>query len=346
MNSTVKLRSQHVQLTEQQHKATIAPSPQVSSQTTSAQRMYAPRTTGSAAGSYSASGVVLLRSQQQVTTSQVASQALGQVGRALQQMKRELTQSLATTSITLPVVSTRVEQHTRSIRQILNAATVDGRRVLDAQLNVQYEGEVTRTFTIPGVDLKRHRQQEERLRVEFPAQGTAILQFSPDTNNNILMQRMDRDLLPLGVRVSADASGQILFSARESSYQKMQQQVMVTGQGHRYPAGQPNLVRVQPNPQGVEDLTPVLKDRDSVRQTLASVNSYLRQVQQNSDDIKSYQKQLSETVLQGIDSEAQQASVADRLATVHLDEDGFTSTYKTLSAQANVHRQTVVALLM
>ena len=279
-----------------------------------------------------------------MTTSQVARQALGLVGKELQLMKRELTQSLGAADATLPAASELAAQRQGNIRQVLDSARVDGSRVLDAQLNVQYDGEPNRTFTIPGLNLTRHRQQDEMLRVDFSGQGSTILQFSSGTDDKTLVRQMDRALVPLGIRVKAGASGDILFSVSDSAYQKMQQQVMVTGQGHRYPAGQANLIKTQPEPEGVEDLTVALNNKESVRQTLASVNTYLRQVHQSLDTIRGYQDQLTGMVENStgiVDSE----TIQQKLAVVNPSAANFTSTYQALSAQANVPRHTVVALL-
>ncbi|WP_146194533.1 flagellin [Vibrio albus] len=347
MNSVVELRSPQVRITDQQNKATVLPPSNAGqSGATSSRVAHAGRPMTSATpGQYSASGVSLQRTQQQVTTSQVARQALGMIGKELQLMKRELTQSLSTASITLPVASERATQHQHTIRQILDGARVDGSRVLDTQLNVHYDREPNRTFTIPGLDLKRHRQQAELVRIEFPGQGTALLQFNPQVDDKRLARQMDRDLVPLGLRVQSDTAGQLLFSTSDGAYQKMQQQVMVTGQGHRYPAGQANLITTHPEPEGVEDLNVVLKSRDAVRQTLTGVNTWLRQVQQSVDTIKGHQSQLVASAEARPHSPSDTETIQKKLTVVSQARTHFTSTYQALSAQANVPRHTVVALL-
>lgn len=345
MNSAVELRSPQVRITDQQNKTSILPPSGAG--TSSLLRTAHPGRPGTSAasGHYSASGIALQQAQQQVTTSQVARQALGMIGKELQQMKRELTQSLSTASITLPVVSERAAQHQHTIRQILDGARADGSRVLDTQLNVHYDREPNRAFTIPGLDLKRHRQQAELVRIEFPGQGTALLQFDPQVDDKRLARQMDRELVPLGLRVQSDTAGQLLFSTSDGAYQKMQQQVMVTGQGHRYPAGQANPVSTRPEPEGVEDLNVVLKSRDAVRQTLTGVNTWLRQVQQSADTLKGHQSRLQASAEARSHSSADNGIIQQKLALVNQASTNFTSTYQALSAQANVPRHTVVALL-
>ena len=142
-------------------------------------------------------------------------------------------------------------------------------------------------------------------------------------------------------------SGSILFEARDNAYQQMQQKVMVTGEGHRFPAGQPNVLNLKSEPDGIAELGFDLASRDGMQQTIAKVNQHLRQVQTSLQEAKAFHGELN-TQMRSIQNKTAQLSVDD----VNAKLDGFvqksgefTSTFQALNAQANVRRHTVVALL-
>ena len=261
-------------------------------------------------GAYSVSKTLLVKGQQQVTTVQVAHQALQYVGRELFSMKKVLTKALNSHQSALPTTAQQVASMQKSIKQRLESATSDGRRVLDSQLRVQLEQEAARSFTVPGLNLSRQRHQNEQIRLDFPQTGTVIINFNSQVDDKQLVDQIDRSLIPLGMRAAASQEGELVFRAKNTDFTNMQQ-VMVTGQGHRYPAGQPNVVKLQPEPEGVEDWAVNLGNHGGTRQALGKVNQHLRQVQQSLDDIKAYQGELAKQMGAGQSSKQARRHTGD-----------------------------------
>ncbi|KLV09993.1 flagellin [Photobacterium ganghwense] len=348
VNATADVGPQSVRLAGQ-GQTTITPSAVTERSAAEVPATRPARMVSAPQGHFSVSKAVLAKGQHQATTVQVAQQALLQVGRELQSMKRVLAQSLSSQQPAPPSSNDKLAHSQQVIRHTLDSARTQEGRVLDAQLKVQLNGQAGRAFTIPGLNLTRLRHQAEQLRLDFPQAGAVTLQFDPRLDDKQLVRQLDRNLIPLGMRAAATDGGELVFKTTDSAYLQMHQQVLVTGQGHRYPAGQPNQIRLQPEPEGVEDLSISTAHRDGIRQTLSKVNLHLRQVQQSLDDIKAYQAQLAQQMEQQLERLGTQGDVAaaeGRLS--HLSAQfsgGFSATYQAITAQANVHRHTVVALL-
>lgn len=347
VNPMVELRSQQVRLTGQQQNATISPSVTTTATgkpaTTYSLHQATPRTQA-----YSVAGVALLQTQKQVTISQVAEQALEAVGKNLTRMKRELTHLVTSSggSSSFAGVHERISQYKSQISQELEQAKVDNERVLDARLKVQYNGGPERTFTIPGLDLKRHRQQSEVLRIEFPGQGTAMLTLENTKDDNVVVSQIDRTLIPFGVRATFGADGKILFRMSDKDFNTMQQQVLVMGQGHRFPAGQPNVLQVQPEPDGVEDIPVALNNKEALRQSITKINGHLHHVQRSLDGITHFRHQVSHiNASQVANPERVTHLAAQPFSSAKVTDQPFGTVYQALSAQANVRRHSVVALL-
>lgn len=346
VSSMVEVRSQGVRLTGQ-GKASIAPS-MVSGNTKPLHSAASLKPASLPQGVYSVSKTQLAKGQQQVTSVQIAQQALQQVGRELVSMKKVLGQALKSNQPVSEATVRQVSSQQQNIRQTLENATSDGARVLDSQLRVQLEHGAERTFTIPGLNLSRQRQQNEQIRLDFPQTGTVVINFTSQSSDKQLVDQIDRSLIPMGVRAAATEEGELIFRTKDADFNQMKQQVMVTGQGHRYPAGQPNVVKLQPEPEGVEDLAINLGNRDGIRQTVGKVNQHLRQVQQSLDDIKAYQSELAKQMAQfsAQGNLGDMKAIQGKLDTFSRKTNAyFTTTYQAVSAQANVHRHTVVALL-
>ncbi|UXI03094.1 flagellin [Photobacterium sp. TY1-4] len=344
VSATTEVRAHDVRLTGQS-QAGVVPS-MVAEKTGS--KALPGRTFDQAAmpkGGYSSMNVLLAQGQQQVSAAQIAQQALKQVGQDLFTVKRGLTRVLQGAQSAASLAD-QMSTSQQRIRQSLDQARNEEGRVLDAQLHFQHKQPVQRTFTIPGLNLTRQRDQSEQVRIDFPQLGSVVLNLDSQKSDKALVNQLDRALIPLSIRLQAGDNGALMFRAEESAYRQLEQQVMVTGQGHRYPAGQPNTIKVQPEPEGVEELAIHLGSQEGIRNSLSQVNQYLQQVQTSLSETQAY--------LGAIDRRAQQVSAAtlggevleSKLTSVRqLGEQDFRATFQAVSAQANVRRQTVVALL-
>jgi hypothetical protein len=299
------------------------------------------------ASAYSVSGIQLTQGQQQATAVQIASKSLQVIGKELTQIKRGLTQAVNQGVQNVPGLQDTLVRSKATIQNVVEHARFDGQKVLDNELHLKLDKADIRRFSIPGLNVHRLSDKAEQIRLDFPQGQAVMIQFDGQADGARTVKMLDRSLIALGMRASLADDGSILFEARDNAYQQMQQKVMVTGEGHRFPAGQPNVLNLKSEPDGIAELGFDLASRDGMKQTIAKVNQHLRQVQTSLQEAKAFHGELN-TQMRSIQNKTAQLSVDD----VNAKLDGFvqksgefTSTFQALNAQANVRRHTVVALL-
>ncbi|EDN58315.1 Methyl-accepting chemotaxis protein [Vibrio antiquarius] len=299
------------------------------------------------ASAYSVSGIQLTQGQQQATAVQIASKSLQVIGKELTQIKRGLTQAVNQGVQNVPGLQDTLVRSKATIQNVVEHARFDGQKVLNNELHLKLDKADIRRFSIPGLNVHRLSDKAEQIRLDFPQGQAVMIQFDGQADGARTVKMLDRSLIALGMRASLADDGSILFEARDNAYQQMQQKVMVTGEGHRFPAGQPNVLNLKSEPDGIAELGFDLASRDGMKQTIAKVNQHLRQVQTSLQEAKAFHGELN-TQMRSIQNKTAQLSVDD----VNAKLDGFvqksgefTSTFQALNAQANVRRHTVVALL-
>ena len=343
--STVEVRPHSIKLSGQE-TTNIAPS-QASEPSSSLSKRYLTPQANMTPTSYSLSGILLTQGQQQATSVQIADKALHSVGKELTQIKRTLTQAL--NQGVSPALTNGLSRSKHNIESALDQARFDDKRVVDNELKLKLNSVDVRHFSIPGLNVNRMSERGEQVRLDFPGHGTVIMQFDGQSQaqGDRTVKQLDRNLIPMGMRASLAHDGNIVFQAQESAYLAMQQQVNVTGQGHRFPAGQANTFTVKAEPDGIAELRFDLGSREGIKQSIAAVNQHLQQAQSSLRESKHFQSQLNSQMsrLQSQSNLPSANQVSGSLAQFSQQSHDFTSTFQALNAQANVRRHTVVALL-
>ncbi|MFW8648539.1 flagellin [Vibrio diabolicus] len=342
--STVEVRPHSIRLGGQE-QASIMPTRSADSSTAIKPRPA--QVQADTASAYSVSGIQLTQGQQQATAVQIASKSLQVIGKELTQIKRGLTQAVNQGVQNVPGLQDTLVRSKATIQNVVEHARFDGQKVLDNELHLKLDKADIRRFSIPGLNVHHLSDKAEQIRLDFPQGQAVMIQFDGQADGARTVKMLDRSLIALGMRASLADDGSILFEARDNAYQQMQQKVMVTGEGHRFPAGQPNVLNLKSEPDGIAELGFDLASRDGMKQTIAKVNQHLRQVQTSLQEAKAFHGELN-TQMRSIQNKTAQLSVDD----VNAKLDGFvqksgefTSTFQALNAQANVRRHTVVALL-
>ncbi|GAJ74807.1 hypothetical protein JCM18905_539 [Vibrio sp. JCM 18905] len=343
--STVEVRPPHSIRLGGQEQASIMPTRSADSSTAIKPRPA--QVQADTASAYSVSGIQLTQGQQQATAVQIASKSLQVIGKELTQIKRGLTQAVNQGVQNVPGLQDTLVRSKATIQNVVEHARFDGQKVLNNELHLKLDKADIRRFSIPGLNVHRLSDKAEQIRLDFPQGQAVMIQFDGQADGARTVKMLDRSLIALGMRASLADDGSILFEARDNAYQQMQQKVMVTGEGHRFPAGQPNVLNLKSEPDGIAELGFDLASRDGMKQTIAKVNQHLRQVQTSLQEAKAFHGELN-TQMRSIQNKTAQLSVDD----VNAKLDGFvqksgefTSTFQALNAQANVRRHTVVALL-
>ncbi|WP_394211796.1 flagellin [Enterovibrio calviensis] len=342
--STVEVRPHGIRLTGHE-QASITPSR--SPDQGSIQPQQYPNTKADTTSAYSVSTMRLAQGQQHATSVQIASKSLQQVGKELSKMKSGLTQAMTHGVQNTPTLKDTLAQSKKSIENTLQQARFDGKRVVDNELRVKLASADIRRFSIPGLNVNRLSERAEQIRLDFPQGQSVMIPFDGVSDGNKTIKILDRSLIPMGMRASLANDGSILFEAQESAYSQMQQKVMVTGQGYRFPAGQPNTLTLKPDPEGIAELSFDLSGRDGIKKTIARVNQHIRQVHAGLEDARTFHNELS-TQMNALRQQEPAIKIDDvnqKLAQLHASSGQFTKTFEALNAQANVKRHSVVALL-
>lgn len=287
--------------------------------------------------------VNIANAQQQIVRAQVAQQALSSIGKELHLMKRSLTQAYSPGRSGSAELGHSLLAHKEKIMTILSSSTFEGQRVLSATLDIQLQGDTSRSFTIPGLNLSRQREQDELVRLDFPNVGSTVVAFNRAASDKQLMNQIDRSVLAIGMRANIGEQADIKFVTSEAKYEQAEKSVLVTGQGHRYPSGQPNMLNLKGEPEGLDELDVSVSNRDSVRKLLTSVNKQLKAVQQGLEKTVQDQQKISEDIAPL--GEHGSLDLTQMLTRISGADSRFSDTLQMYSAQANVRRHSVVALL-
>ncbi|MEZ8099458.1 flagellin [Vibrio bivalvicida] len=342
--STVEVRPHNVRLAGSE-RATI--SPPRSSDTQVDNRQLKSAGHNPAPASFSVSGVLLTQGQQNATSVQIAQRSLQAIGSELSMIKQGLTRALTSGANNIAGLKEGLSRSKANIEHVLESARFDGNKVVDNQLTLKIDKADMRRFSIPGLNVHRLSDKAEQIRLDFPQGHSVMIQFDGRADGKQTVKMLDRSLVPLGLRASMAEDGTILFESSEVAYQQMQQKVMVTGQGHRFPAGQSNVMILKPEPEGISELSFDLSSREGIKQTITKVNQHLRQVQKGLEQASSFGSELSAqmTLIHSQSNLLSANEVNEKLTSLTQNDGMFATAFQALNAQANVKRHSVVALI-
>ncbi|WP_341662408.1 flagellin [Vibrio sp.] len=297
--------------------------------------------------SYSVSGMMLTQGQQNATSVQIATRSYQVIGVELSKIKQGLTRAMQMGNAQSSSLQQGLSGAKKTIEQTLELARFDGQKVIDNQLELKLNRADIRRFSIPGLDVNRLSGKAEQIRLDFPHGQSVMVDFDGQANGEQVVKMLDRSLIPLGLRASLSEQGSIIFEAPEKAYGQMQKQVRVTGQGHRFPAGQSNVMTLQAEPEGIAELSFDLGSREGLKRSIAKVNKLLWQTRTGLEQANAIKAELNGQ----IQTLYQQASVIspdqveEKFKALNLQSGSFSSALMALGAQANVKRHSVVALL-
>jgi len=343
--STLEVRPQNVALTT--HDRTSISPPRFSHPNSDANRTNVASHYDQSSASFSVSGMLLTQGQQNATSLQIATRSYQVIGVELTKIKQGLTRAMQMGNAQSSSLQQGLSSSKRTIDQAIDTARFDGKKVIDNQLVLKLNQADIRRFSIPGLDIHRLGDKAEQIRLDFPQGHSVMVEFDGQSEGKQVVKMLDRSLIPLGLRASLSQQGTIIFEASEKAYGQMQKQVRVTGQGHRFPAGQSNVMTLQAEPEGVAELSFELGSREGLKSSIAQVNKLLWQARQGLEQASSIKAELNGQ-MQALHQSSTVISVnqvEDKLKAFDSSSGGFSNVLMSLGAQANVKRHSVVALL-
>jgi predicted transcriptional regulator len=278
------------------------------------------------------------RTQQRVASTQGSEQALGQVWNELKRLESLLGQQQGKA----------VELNGR-LQQLENKLTSqDG--PLDSSLKprvLQQEAAPLR-YVSDNLDLLTPRSESETLWFSFPVSGTTTEVTLPaGTQEGQIVQQLNQALEKEQIVVSRNSRGNMELVLPESQRRKLDEPVLVRGEGVRLPAGNPVPVRFRQNEGELGQIEQglskgeITSERQRIRKLLNEIEQSVRELKQYRQRVMTNLKQVESRVSTPNAGELEQ--LQEQLS--EALHSGYAGTMSGLLAQANVSRQTVVALL-
>ncbi|MES2258611.1 MAG: hypothetical protein V4724_08835 [Pseudomonadota bacterium] len=219
---------------------------------------------------------------------------------------------------------------------------------LDSQLSYS-RGEATQRFKVRGMTLANLRQGAREtlaIAVGGGTQGLRSVALEPGLSDDEIVQRFDQALMPANIRVGLGDNGELEFSTPEAAWSNVRDTLAVQGSGIRFPTGQLNRVRTEPQPAAIMPDSWQTNDTEALRQTLQQVIQALAHVE----------AALSKVNLALNDATQRAASAMPQVSAIGMDqaaqnfattasEPGYSSLLSLTSALVGINRERVMALL-
>lgn len=275
--------------------------------------------------------------QQRIASAQSSEQALGLVWSELRKLDGQLAQQRGR-ALELNGRLSRLEQHVSGEKGPLTADLKP--RLLDRAPTLTYQAE--------GLDLLTTKGESERLWISFPVSAAAVeVSLPAGASPQEVLSRLNQALQGEQISARRGADGQLTLTLPEGQRRKLDEPVLLRGEGVRLPAGNPIPVRFK---QSEGELGKIEKglSRGEIAQEQQRIRKLLADVEQSVRELKQFRQRAMQQLKQ-VQSRSQSISASEleqlqsRLSEVLTQ--GFAGTMSGLLAQANVSRQTVVALL-
>ncbi len=283
--------------------------------------------------------------QGDISGAQQALDFLEQSAAQLRSLKSDLSAKLAAHQVRDGTIEARVRQFSSTwrTRQSASGGTLDARLAYGRKPSQQ-------RFTVRGMNLAHLRsggREVLAIAVGASAQSLRSVRLEPGLSDDEITQRFDEALAPAGVRVSTDDDGNLAFSTAETDWAGVRDSFAVQGGGMRFPAGQLNRIKAEPEAPAIDPDSWQTSDADALRQTLQQVVQALAQVEQAIAAVNGALSQASSALPAAATAGTDQAGmgqVAQNFVTT-TSQPGYQSLLSITSALAGISRERVVSLL-
>ncbi|HDO1384652.1 TPA: hypothetical protein P2R06_002961 [Aeromonas veronii] len=278
--------------------------------------------------------------QQRIAHAQSGEQALNLVWGELKRLERQLGQrELASSDVTnrLKMLEEKVTQPRGPLTEELKP-----RLIASAQ-------ELRPRFSVEHLDLLSVKNSTERLVFSFPQSNSAVeVTISAGAREGEVVTMLDRALRKEHIQARLNELGKLELSVAEPHRRKLDEPVLIRGEGVRIPAGNPIPVQFKPKSGQLTRMAEGIT-KGEIRQEQQRLKRVLGEIEHSVRELKQFRQKM---VLQLDKVKARTQSLQqDELAqlqsslSARLSQGGYMGTMSGLLAQANVTRQGVVALL-
>ncbi len=278
--------------------------------------------------------------QQRIAHAQGGELALNQVWGELKRLERKLGQrDQASTEVTNRL-------------QMLEELVVQPKGPLTPELKPKLlvsPNEQRTHFSAEHLDLLSPKNSSERLVFSFPQSSSAVEVTLPaGARDGEVVARLDQALSKEHIQARLNELGKLELSIADSHRRKLDEPVLLRGEGIRIPAGNPVPVQFKPRAGQLTQLAEGV-GKGEIRQERQRLKRMLGEIEQSVRELKHFRqkmvKQLDRVKARSQNIKQEELEQLQGQLSQQLKDGGFMGTMSGLLAQANVSRQNVVALL-
>jgi hypothetical protein len=291
-----------------------------------------------------------LQLNQQLSSMQSAESYLSDLHGRLSQLKLSLSREISSpTSNTGPDA---IRHAMQEVEQLLRERSKRSANSLDATLKLRLSEPVRSRFSLQGLESLEAIRQSGRETLLFSggrqlAEPVAVV-LDDDMSDEQILRRFNGSLGQSGIRAELDDSGRLRFSARESDWQQLKDQLAVQGEDKLFPKGR--FQRVQNHEEQLLKFPeePALDSLRELRRMLDTVVAGLEKVGALREQLGQRQREIREFLAQQADVDEQQWAKDFSHSVFNLMQrspSSYAAVTQTVVAQANISRFAVVSLL-
>ncbi|WKE66539.1 hypothetical protein PVT67_04625 [Gallaecimonas kandeliae] len=280
---------------------------------------------------------LMSEAQGKLSRLQATEQSLVQNYRQLLALARQLEQPAAGQGS----AQAKGQQLAAQVRSLRDDIAREGR--LDSTLAPRARAGDT-TALLTRVDLLGPRPQAENIQIQLPNGASLSLRLAAQASQGRALAELAPQLARQGITASLDSQGRLQLTGRPAL---LQNPWSFQGQGVRVPAGNPVPIRLDPQPDSLEQLAQGLDaggldaERSRLRALLAALEQHRRALQAERQQLMGRLAALRAEV----QAFGQSPEELGQSLKASLRDSDFSLQLGALLTQANVSRQTVVSLL-
>lgn len=278
--------------------------------------------------------------QQRIAHAQGGEQALNQVWGELKRLERQLGHR--------DQASTEVSNRLKMLEEKVTLPRGPLTDELKPRLLASPQ-ELRPRFSAEHLDLLSAKNSSERLVFSFPQSSSAVEVTIPaGARDGDVATMLDRALRKEHIRARLNELGKLELSVAEPHRRKLDEPVLIRGEGIRIPAGNPIPVQFKPKAGSLTRMAEGIA-KGEIRQERQRLKRMLGEIEQSVRELKHFRqkmvKQLDRVKSRSQNIKQEELDQLQGQLSQQLKDGGFMGTMSGLLAQANVSRQNVVALL-
>ncbi|WP_421164247.1 hypothetical protein [Aeromonas dhakensis] len=278
--------------------------------------------------------------QQRIAHAQGGEQALSQIWGELKRLEQQLGQNR--------VASGDLVSRLKLLEEKLTQPQAPLTTELKPRL-LASAGESRVSYGSERLDLLSPKTSAERLIFSFPQTSSAVEVMLPAGSSEAeVVTRLDGALRKEHIQVRLNELGKLELTVPELHRRKLDEPVLLSGEGIRIPAGNPVPVQFKPKPGQLTQLGEGI-EKGEFKQEQQRLKRLLGEIEQSVRELKQFRqrmvRQLDRVKARSQNLKQEELEQLQGKLSQQLKDGGFMGTMAGLLAQANVSRQNVVALL-